>query len=102
VVWALSAALLGEITLEDGQIEQSNFHDYQVLRNGQAPRTETVIIEGDDRPGGVGEPIVPPVAPALLNAIFAATGRRLRRLPIAEPTTGKSDNGLRLRDYLGA
>jgi isoquinoline 1-oxidoreductase beta subunit len=98
VVWALSAALLGEITLADGQIEQSNFHDYRVLRICQAPRTETVIIEGDDRPGGVGEPIVPPVAPALLNAVFAATGRRLRRLPIAEPA-GRSGNRLRLRDY---
>jgi len=84
-VMGLSNALLGEISFKDGRVEQTNFHDYEVLRMNAAPKAIHVhMIPGDyDAPlGGVGEPGVPPIAPALCNAIFAATGRRIRRLPI--------------------
>jgi isoquinoline 1-oxidoreductase beta subunit len=96
VVFALTAALYGEITIAAGGVEQSNFHDYQMLRLDEMPRVETVIVPrrsgdgGDDTLddtldeswGGVGEPPVAPLAPALCNAVFAATGRRLRSLPL--------------------
>ena len=82
---ALSSALYGEITFSDGRVQQSNFNDFQVARMNVAPReTRVYIVERDAPPGGVGEPGVPPFAPALCNAIFAATGKRIRRLPIAD------------------
>jgi isoquinoline 1-oxidoreductase subunit beta len=84
-IMGLGNALLGEITFKGGRVEQTNFHDYEVLRMNAAPKAIHVhMIPGDyDAPlGGVGEPGVPPIAPALCNAIFAATGRRIRRLPI--------------------
>jgi isoquinoline 1-oxidoreductase subunit beta len=79
---ALSAALYGEITIKAGRVEQSNFHDYRLLRLAEMPRVETVIVTGDDRLSGAGEPPVAVVAPALCNAIFAATGKRIRSLPL--------------------
>ena len=80
---ALSSALYGEITFSDGRVQQSNFNDFQVARMNMAPReTHVYIVESDQPAGGVGEPGVPPFAPALCNAIFAATGKRIRRLPI--------------------
>jgi len=82
VIFGLSAALKSEITLENGRIKQSNFHDYQVLRMSDAPPIEVHFVPSDERPTGVGEPGVPPVAPALANAIFSVTGKRIRRLPI--------------------
>jgi isoquinoline 1-oxidoreductase beta subunit len=75
-------ALKTEITLENGRVQQSNFHDYPMLRMFEAPVIEVFIMPSEEKPTGVGEPSVPPVAPALANAIFAATGKRLRRLPI--------------------
>jgi len=82
-VMAASIALTGEITTADGRVRQSNFHDYPVARMNQAPvRTDVHIIESDALPGGVGEPGVPPCVPALTNAVFAATGKRIRELPI--------------------
>jgi len=81
VVYGLSAALYGQITFKNGQVEQSNFHDYQVVRMTEAPVVETHIINSGAKMGGVGEPGTPPVAPAVGNAILAATGRRLRTLP---------------------
>jgi isoquinoline 1-oxidoreductase subunit beta len=80
--FALTPVLTGEITIKDGAVEQSNFHDYQVLRINQAPDIEVHIVPSTEDPGGMGEPGVPPLAPAVANAIFAATGVRLRRLPI--------------------
>jgi len=74
--------LTGEITVKDGAVEQSNFHDYQVLRIDQAPDIEVYVVPSNEKPGGMGEPGVPPLAPAVSNAVFAATGVRLRRLPI--------------------
>ncbi|MEK0083125.1 molybdopterin cofactor-binding domain-containing protein [Benzoatithermus flavus] len=82
-IYALSAAFFGEITAKDGAIQQSNFHDYPVARMANAPRRiEVHLVESEAPPGGVGEPGVPPFAPALCNAIFAATGKRIRSLPI--------------------
>ncbi|MES1194568.1 MAG: xanthine dehydrogenase family protein molybdopterin-binding subunit, partial [Opitutus sp.] len=77
----LSAALYGQITFKDGQVEQSNFHDYQVVRLPEAPLVETHIINSGAPMGGIGEPGTPPIAPAVGNAILAATGKRLRSLP---------------------
>jgi isoquinoline 1-oxidoreductase beta subunit len=83
IVFGLSAALRGGITLRNGLVEQGNFNDYPVLRMNEMPRIETHIVASDAPIGGVGEPGVPCVAPAVVNAIYAATGRRLRSLPIA-------------------
>ncbi|HET7426198.1 MAG TPA: molybdopterin cofactor-binding domain-containing protein [Gemmatimonadales bacterium] len=82
IVYALSAALKGAITLEGGRVKQSNFHDYGVLRMSEMPRVEVHIVESLETPRGVGEPAVPPLAPAVANAVTMATGRAIRRLPI--------------------
>lgn len=82
IVYGLSAALYGRITLKDGRVEQANFHDYPVLRMSEMPRVEVHIVASKEPPGGIGEPGTPPIAPAVVNAIFAATGKRLRSLPI--------------------
>ena len=82
VLFGLSAALGGEITFKDGKVEQGNFHDYPVLRMGQAPQVETIIIASAEHPEGVGEPGTPPIAPAVANAVFSLTGKRLRSLPL--------------------
>jgi len=84
VLFGMSIALYGEITAEDGAIVQGNFDSYPVCRMGVSPTVEVAITESDAVPGGVGEPGVPPVAPAITNAIFAATGKRIRRLPIGD------------------
>jgi CO/xanthine dehydrogenase Mo-binding subunit len=67
--------------LKDGVVEQSNFHDYPVLRSSQTPKIEVHFVEGGDAPTGLGEPGTPPIAPAVANAVFALTGKRLRELP---------------------
>lgn len=82
VIFGLSLALHGNITAKDGRIEQSNFHDHPVLRITETPEINVHIVQSDKPPTGVGEPGVPPVAPALVNAIYAATGQRIRELPI--------------------
>jgi isoquinoline 1-oxidoreductase beta subunit len=82
IVYGLSAALWADVTLRDGRVQQSNFNDYRVLRLNEAPELEVYVVPSDAPPGGVGETAVPPVAPAICNAIFAATGKRLRSLPI--------------------
>jgi len=84
-VMAASIALSGEISVADGRVRQSNFNDYPVARMNQAPyQTDVHIVESDALPGGVGEPGVPPAVPAITNAIFAATGKRIRELPIGK------------------
>ncbi len=80
--FGLSAALLSELTLTDGQVQQSNFHDYQVLRMDRMPEVEVHIVPSTEAPTGVGEPATPVIAPAVANAVFAATGKRLRQLPL--------------------
>jgi isoquinoline 1-oxidoreductase subunit beta len=82
IVFGLSAALYGEITFETGRVKQRNFNDYPVLRLHEMPAVEVYIVPSTDKMGGVGEPGVPPIAPAVANALFAATGTRIRRLPI--------------------
>jgi isoquinoline 1-oxidoreductase beta subunit len=82
VVFGLSAALFGAVTIKDGKPEQTNFHDYAVLRMNQAPEVETVIIASAEHPEGMGEPATPPIAPAVANAVFKLTGQRLRSLPL--------------------
>ncbi|GAA4042733.1 xanthine dehydrogenase family protein molybdopterin-binding subunit [Parerythrobacter jejuensis] len=85
IVFALTAALYGELDLVDGAVQQSNFHDYKMLRMDECPDIDVAIINSGPVPiGGAGEPGVPPAAPALTNAIFAATGTRIRELPIAK------------------
>jgi isoquinoline 1-oxidoreductase beta subunit len=82
IIFGLTAALFGEITLRDGRVEQGNFDSYQVLRINEAPAIEVHMIVSNDEPGGIGEPGTATIAPAVVNAIFALTGKRLRRLPI--------------------
>nr|WP_314622603.1 xanthine dehydrogenase family protein molybdopterin-binding subunit [uncultured Noviherbaspirillum sp.] len=83
VVFGLTAALWNEITFDKGRVQQSNFHDYRMMRMNEAPRIEVYIAQSSDAPGGVGEPGTSAMAPALTNAIFAATGKRVRKLPVA-------------------
>lgn len=83
VGYALSAALSGEITLKDGVVQENNFDDYPLLRMAQMPVVDVHIVPSNEVPSGVGEPGVPPLAPALANALFAATGKRWRRLPFS-------------------
>jgi isoquinoline 1-oxidoreductase beta subunit len=82
VVFGLSAALYGNVTIKDGKVEQTNFHDYPVLRMNQAPDVETIIMPSAAHPEGMGEPALPPIAPAVANAVFKLTGKRLRSLPL--------------------
>ena len=82
IVYGLTAALFGEITLGDGRVEQGNFDGYEMLRLAQMPEIAVRIVESDAALGGIGEPSTPPIAPAVANAIFAATGERIRSLPL--------------------
>ncbi len=82
VVFGLSAALYGDITVKAGQVQQTNYHDFQVLRLNECPVIETDIVKSTAHPEGVGEPGTPPIAPAVANALFALTGQRLRALPL--------------------
>ncbi|HXF34072.1 MAG TPA: molybdopterin cofactor-binding domain-containing protein, partial [Candidatus Acidoferrales bacterium] len=86
-IYGLSAALTGKITIEHGRVSQNNFNDYTVLRHPEAPVIETVLISSTEKPSGVGELSTPPVAPAVANAWFAATGKRLRSLPFSDAKT---------------
>ena len=82
IMYGLTAALYGEITINAGRVVQKNFNDYKMVRMNEAPRVEVYIIQSTEKYGGVGEPGTPPIAPAVVNAIFAATGKRVRSLPI--------------------
>lgn len=82
IVYGLSAALYGKISFKDGRVEQGNFHQYQLLRMNEMPKVEVFIVRSNEAPGGIGEPGTPPIAPAVANALFAATGKRIRSLPI--------------------
>jgi isoquinoline 1-oxidoreductase beta subunit len=82
IMFGLTAALFSEITLKDGRVEQSNFHDYRMLRINEAPVVEVYLVKSAEAPGGIGETVTVGLAPALTNAIFAATGKRIRKLPV--------------------
>jgi isoquinoline 1-oxidoreductase beta subunit len=91
IIFGLTAALNTEITFKNGRVQQSNFDDYPMVRMTEAPEIEVHIVPSEQPPTGVGEPGVPPVAPALANALFTVTGHRIRRLPIrASDVVGKS------------
>jgi CO/xanthine dehydrogenase Mo-binding subunit len=81
-VYGLGAALKGEITIANGQVEQANFDDYPMLKIYEMPEVHVFAVKSGEPPTGMGEPVLPPIAPAVANAIFAATGKRIRRLPI--------------------
>jgi isoquinoline 1-oxidoreductase subunit beta len=81
IIFGITMALYGEITIEQGQVKQGNFNDYRIARMYESPAIEVHIVSSTDKMGGAGEPCVPPAAPAIANAIFAATGKRLRTLP---------------------
>jgi isoquinoline 1-oxidoreductase beta subunit len=82
IMFGITAALYGEITLKNGRVEQSNFDSYQILRMNEAPAVEVHIVQNQELPGGMGEAGTSAIVPAVTNAIFAATGKRLRRLPV--------------------
>ncbi len=89
IVFGLSAALWGEVTIAGGRVQQTNFNNYRVLRSNELPELDVHLLDSDETPGGIGEPAVALVAPAICNAIFAATGTRLRSLPIGTQTLVK-------------
>ena len=82
IMFGLTAAVHGNLELEAGSIKESNFHDYPILRIDEAPAVEVIIVDSGTEPTGVGEPGLPPIAPAVANAVFRATGQRLRSLPL--------------------
>ena len=82
IIFGITAALHGEITLKNGRVEQTNFDSYQMLRINEAPAVEVHIIQNFEPPGGMGEPGTSAIVPAVANAIFAATGKRLRKMPV--------------------
>src|SRR5262249_54429219 len=82
IMFGVTAALHGEITLKDGRVEQSNFDSYEILRMNEAPTVEVHIVQSTEPPGGMGEAGTSAIVPAVANAIFAATGKRLRKLPV--------------------
>jgi isoquinoline 1-oxidoreductase beta subunit len=86
IIFGLSAALFGEITIKDGRVEQTNFGDYRVLRINESPPIDVELVKSAEAPGGIGEPGTSCLMPALTNAVFAATGKRIRRLPIGDQT----------------
>ena len=88
IIFGATAALYGEITLKDGRVEQSNFPDYPVLRFDEMPQISVHIVPSTADPTGLGEPGTPPIAPAIANAIFAATGKRVRSLPLRNAALG--------------
>jgi isoquinoline 1-oxidoreductase subunit beta len=82
VVFALSAALAGKVDIQGGRVKQRNFHDLPLVQLANAPVVETLVVPSERAPGGVGEPGVPPLAPAVANALYVLAGKRLRSLPL--------------------
>jgi len=89
IIFGISAALFGEITFKNGRVEQTNFGDYRVLRINEAPAVEVYLVNSTELPGGIGEPGTAAVAPAVANAVHAATGKRIRKLPLADQLQSK-------------
>ena len=84
IIYALTAAFYGKITFKDGAVEQGNFDDYQILRMNEAPVIDVHVVESEEAPGGAGEPGTPTLAPAVANALFTLTGKRIRSLPLSD------------------
>jgi isoquinoline 1-oxidoreductase beta subunit len=84
IVFGASAALWDQVTVDKGRVQQNNFNDYRVMRINEAPIVEVHIVNSHDDPGGIGEPGTAGISPALANAVFAATGKRIRKLPIGD------------------
>jgi CO/xanthine dehydrogenase Mo-binding subunit len=82
IIYGLSAVLYGEVTLKDGRVQQTNFHNYPVVRMPDSPTIDIHLVESDEKPAGIGEPGTALISPAVANAVFAATGKRLRKLPL--------------------
>jgi isoquinoline 1-oxidoreductase beta subunit len=83
VIFGMSAALAGEITLVDGRVQQTNFDTYPVVRWNAAPKIDVLLVESTEKPGGIGEPATSLIGPAIANAVFAATGKRVRKMPLS-------------------
>ena len=81
IVFGLTAALYGEINVDKGRVQQTNFHQYQILRMNEAPAIDITLVPSTEKPGGIGEPATALIGPAVANAMFAATGKRLRKMP---------------------
>ena len=81
IVFGLTAALYGEITLDKGRVQQRNFDKYPMLRINETPQIDIILVQSTEKPGGIGEPATALIGPAVSNAIFAATGKRLRKMP---------------------
>jgi len=84
IIFGITAALFGEITIKDGRVEQSNFNNYRMLRINEVPVIDVHLVKSGEAPGGIGEPGTSAVMPALANAIFEATGKRIRKLPVKD------------------
>ena len=82
IIFGLGATIKSEMTVRNGRVNESNFDDYKVIRMDETPEINVRIIKNQESPGGVGEPGLPPIAPAVANAVFAASGKRIRKLPI--------------------
>ena len=81
IIFGLTAALYGEINVDKGRVQQTNFHQYQILRMNEAPAIDITLVPSTEKPGGIGEPATALIGPAVANAMFAATGKRLRKMP---------------------
>ena len=90
IIFGLSAALWGEITVDKGRVQQANFNTYRIMRNNESPQIDIVLVDSTEKPGGIGEPATALVAPAVANAMFAATGKRVRRMPFTAENVAKA------------
>ncbi len=90
IIFGLSAALWGEITVDKGRVQQANFNTYRIMRNNEAPQIDIVLVASTEKPGGIGEPATALIAPAVANAMFAGTGKRVRRMPFTAENVAKA------------
>ena len=90
IIFGLGAALWGEITLDKGRVQQTNFHQFRIMRNNEAPQIDITLVKSSEKPGGIGEPATALVGPAVANAMFAAIGKRVRRMPFTADNVAKA------------
>ena len=90
IIFGLSTALWGEITVDKGRVQQSNFHNFRIMRNNEAPQIDIVLVNSTEKPGGIGEPATALIGPAVANAMFASTGKRVRRMPFTAENVAKA------------